>query len=103
MLKPDPLRVVRHQEVVAMMRGEPGSLAFEDVREHGMLMDVGHEDAALLRSRKRIRLIDAGAAVRRAMTMIGDGLDVAVDIRIEVLSALALVDAARDRRATGAG
>ena len=30
------------------------------------------------------------------MAMIGDGLDVAVDVRIEVLAALAMVDAAGD-------
>ena len=61
-----------------------------------MLVDVGHEDPAVLRARKGVGLIDARAAVRRAVPVIGDRLDVAVDVRIEVLAALALVDAAGD-------
>ena len=56
-----------------------------------MLVDVRHEDAADLRLRKGIRLIDG--TVGGSMPMIGDGLDVAV-VWIEVPAALAHVDAA---------
>src|SRR5262245_28804541 len=59
-----------------------------------MLVDVRHEDAADLRLREGIRLINAGAAMRRSMAVIGDGLDVAVNVRVEVLPALPHVDAA---------
>ena len=47
-------------------------------------------------ARERVGLVDARAAVRRPVAMIGDGLDVAVDVRVEVLAALAMVDAAGD-------
>ncbi len=92
----DPLGVVRHQEVVAVVRGEAGSLALEHVGQHGVLVDVGHEDPSVLRGGKGIGLVDACAAVRRTVPMVGDGLDVAVDVRVEVLASLALVDAAGD-------
>ena len=46
--------------------------------------------------RKRVGLVDARAAVRGSMAMIGDGLDVVVDVRVEVLAALPVVDAAGD-------
>ena len=91
----NPVRVVRHQDVLTVARSETGPLAREHVGQHGVLVDVGHEHPALLRRRKRVRLVDARAAVRRAMAMVGDGLNVAVDVRVEVLAALAMVDPAR--------
>ena len=92
--EPHPLGVVRHHEVFAVTRGEARSLPLEHVRQHRVLVDVGHEDAAPLRGREGIGLIDARAAVSRAVTMVGDGLNVAVDVRVEVPAALTLVDAA---------
>ena len=50
----------------------------------------------VLRLRERVGLVDARAAVRRPVAVIGDRLDVAVDVRIEMLAALAMVDAAGD-------
>ena len=85
------------------MRREAGSLSLEHVRQHRVLVDVGHEDASLLRGRERVRLVDARAAMRRSMSMVGDGLDVAVDVGIEVLAALALIDAAGNRRGRDGG
>ncbi len=92
----DPLGVVGQQEVIAVVRGEPRSLPDEHIRQHGMLVDVGHEDPALLRWGEGIGLVDAGAAVRGPVAMIGDRLDVGVDVRVEVLPALPVIDAARD-------
>ena len=91
--EPNPLRVVGQQEIVAVPRGEAGSRALEDVREHAMFVNVRHEDAADLRLRKRVRHVHPRAAVGRAMPVIGDRLNVAVDVRIEVLPPLAVIDA----------
>ena len=99
----DPLRVVGDDEIVAVVRGESRSLAHEHIREDGVLVDVGHEDAAGLRRRKGVRLVDARAAVRRTVPVVGDGLDVAVDVGIEVLAALAMIDAAGDHVQESAG
>ena len=74
----------------------PDPLRVQHIREHGVLVDVGHEDAAACEVREGIGLIDARPAMRRAMTMIGDRLNVAVDVRIEVLATLSLINAARD-------
>ena len=92
----DPLRIVGHQEIFAVAGHIPRSLGSEDVRQHGMFVNVRHEQAALMLRRKRVRLVYPGASVGRAMAVIHDGLDVAVDVRIEMLPALAMINAALD-------
>ncbi len=92
--EPNPLRVVGHHEVVAVMRRETRSLPDQHVGEHPVLVDVGHEDPPVLRCGKGIGLIHARPAVSGPMAMIGNGLDVAVHVRVEVLPPLALVDPA---------
>ena len=61
-----------------------------------MFVNVRHEQPALMLRRESVRLVYPGASVGRAMAMIHDGLDVAVDVRIEMLPALAMINAALD-------
>ena len=96
MLNPTHCALFAMHEVVAVARGEARSLSLEHVGQHGVLVDVGHEDPSLLRGRKGIGLVDARPAVRRSVAMVGDRLDVAVDVRVEVLASLTVIDAARD-------
>ena len=60
-----------------------------------MLVNIGHKEPVLVLVGKRIREVNPGSAMGRAVAMIGDGSDVAVDIGIEVPASLAVVDPAR--------
>ena len=73
---------------------KPEPLGLEDVGEHGVLMDVGHENAVAIFPRKFVGEVDARAAVRRAVAVVGDGLDVVVNVGVDVLAALPVIDAA---------
>ena len=92
----DPLLVVGEQEVLSVVGDETGSLRFELVGEHRVLVDVRHEQPAVLLLGKGVRQVDPGAAVRGAMPVIDDRADVAVDVRVEVAAALPVIDAAGD-------
>ena len=46
--------------------------------------------------RKRIGQIDAGATMRRPVTVVNDGTNVTIHIWIEMLTALAMVNPSRD-------
>ena len=52
--EPDPLRVVREQEVLAVVGDEAGALRFEFVGEHRVLVDVRHEQPAVVLLGKRV-------------------------------------------------
>ena len=92
----DPLLVVGQQEVLAVVGDEAGTLRLQFVREHGVLVDVRHEEPAVVFFGEGVREVDAGAAVRGAVTVVDDRADVAVDVRIEVRAALTVVDASGD-------
>ena len=79
-----------------MMTDEARAAGLEDVGDHIMLVEVRHDDAVAVFPRELIREIDTSAAMRGAMTMIGDGLDVIEDVWIDVAAALTVIDAAGD-------
>ncbi len=91
-----PRVVIREKGFIAMMTDEARATGLEDVRDHIMLVKVRHEDAVAVFLRELIREVDASAAMRGAMPMIGDGLDVIEDVRIDVAAALTVIDAAGD-------
>src|SRR5690554_4625585 len=55
-------------------------------------MDIGHEDLSPFFGGKGIGLIDPGPAMGGPMSMVGDGFDVFIDIRVEMLSPLPVVN-----------
>ena len=79
-----------------MFADETGAFGHEQIGEDRVLVDVGHEDAVAILARKLIGEVDAGAAVRGAMAVVGDGFDVVVDVGVDVFAALPVIDAAGD-------
>ena len=61
-----------------------------------MLVNVRHEQPAVVLFGEGVREVDAGAAVRGPVPVVDDRADVAVDVRVEVRAALPVVDAAGD-------
>src|SRR5687768_13888060 len=61
-----------------------------------MFVNVGHKHPAMLGSRESIREIDARSAVCGPVTVVGDGANVAVNVRVVMLSALAVIGSSRD-------
>src|SRR5687768_13960152 len=59
-----------------------------------MLMNVGHKDPSLFRSRKRIGLINTGTSMSRPVTMICNGFYVVVNVWIKMLATLPVIDTA---------
>ena len=91
-----PRIVIGEERFIAMMTDEARAAGLEDVCDHIMLVDVRHEDAVAVFFRELIREVDARTAMRGAMAMIGDGLDIIEDVRIDVAAALTVIDAAGD-------
>ena len=89
----DPVLVVGEEKLVAVPADVATPLPLEDIGEDGVLVNVGHEDAATIWLGKRIRLINPCATVRRGVGVVGDRADVGVDVRAQVTAALAVIDA----------
>ena len=68
--------VIGEEWFIAVMTDKARTAGLEDVGDHIMLVEVRHEDAVAVFLRELIREIVTSAAMRGAMTMIGDGLDV---------------------------
>ena len=103
--------VVSEQEIVAVLADEPRSLGNEHVGVETVSMDVGHEDPTAPLARESVRLVDHRAAVSMSapdrggptvarvrcgaevVPVVGDRLDVVVDVRVEVVARLPLVAA----------
>ena len=88
--------VIGEEWLIAMMTDEARTAGLEDIRDHIVLVQVRHDDAVAVFLRELIGEIDTSAAMRGAMPMIGDGLDVIEDVRIDVAAALTVIDAAGD-------
>ena len=61
-----------------------------------MLVDIGHENLPLILVRVGIGQIDTRAAVCRAVAVVRDRSDVAINIRVEMTTGLAMIYTARD-------
>ena len=59
-----PLRVVRQQEIIAVMADKSGTFALQHVGQHRVLMNVCHKDPAALRFRKRVGQIHTRSPMR---------------------------------------
>ena len=53
--KANPLRVVGLHEILVVFANETGAAWHQFIRQHGMLMNIGHEDFTLVLVGKRIR------------------------------------------------
>ena len=91
-----PVLVVGEEKLVAVAAHVAAPLALKDIGEDGVLVNIGHEDAAPVWLGKRIRLINPRPTMRRRMGVVGDRADVGVDVRAQVTAALAVIDAAGD-------
>src|SRR5690606_28317694 len=92
----EPLRVVRLQEIVAVLAHEARAATLEVVDDHVVLVDVAHEETAAVSLGEGVGEIEARAAVRGGVAMVRDRLQVVVHVRAEVRAALPLVSPALD-------
>ena len=92
----DPLGVVGVEQIGSVTGDEARALGCQDIAEHRVLVDVAHEELAMMLGGEGIGEIDARPAMGRAVGVIDDGADVLVDIRVEMPTALTVVDPAGD-------
>ena len=57
-----------------------------------MLMDVGHENLALVHTRKSIGLIYSRASMGTSMPMVNNSFNIFIYVRIEMLSSLSMIN-----------
>ena len=92
----DPLRVVGLHEILVVFADKPGTAWHQFIGQHRVLVDVGHEDFAVILVREGVGQIHPRTAVRRAVAVIGDRSDVAVNVRVEMPAALPVIHTTRD-------
>ena len=66
------------------------------IGQHRVLVNVGHENLALILIRIGVGQVDSRPAVGRAVTVIRDRANVTVDVRVEMATGLPMVRAAGD-------
>jgi hypothetical protein len=93
--EPHPLLVFRRHHLVAVPSDEAGAATLEDVRQHVVLVDVAHEEAAAVLGREGVREVHPRAAVGGLMVVVADGLQVLIDV-VRMSPRLPLVVAALD-------
>ena len=94
--KANPLLVVRVHEILVMLAHVAGAGRDQFIGQHRVLVDVRHENLALILVRVGIGQVDTRTAVGRAVTVIRDRANVAVDVRVEMTTGLPMVCAAGD-------
>ena len=92
----DPGQIVGWHEVIAMFADEAGTLAFENVGQHGVFVDVAHEQPVSIFIRESVGEIETRAAVCREVSVVANRLDIIEDVRIYMRAALLVIHAPLD-------
>ena len=71
-----------------------GSFSLQHVRQHGVFVNVRHEQLAVVLLGECIREIHPSATMCGTMTMVGNRANVRIDVWVEVTTTLAMIDAA---------
>ena len=101
--EPDPSQIVGRHEVIAVLADEAGAIGFHDVGQHGVFVNVAHEQSIAILLRKRIGQIESRTAVSGQVRVITDRLDVVIDVRIDVRLDSVCGRRRPERHETGAG
>ena len=94
--KSDPSQVVGGQKVVPVGTDETASIGLQYIGKDCVLVDVAHEKPVSIFLRECVRQVDPCSTVSGQVLVISDGLDVVVDMRVQMGEALFVVDAALD-------
>ena len=89
--EPNPREIIGRHEVVAVMANKARTLPLHHVGQHGVLVDVAHEQPVAILLGKRVRKIEPGAAVCRQVRVVADCFDVVVDVRIDLCATLLVI------------
>ena len=93
-IKPKPLRVVGHRErptPLRITRDISGAFPLDLINQDPMHVNIAHEELLPVFLRELVRQVESCAPMSRGVAMIRNGLDVVVDVRVEVATCLPMV------------
>ena len=91
-----PLRIVRHAELFTVAGGVAGTLALDVIDQHPVQVDIAHEELLTVLLRELVREVETRPSMGGSVPMIRDGLDIIVDVGIEMFASLPVVATSLD-------